>query len=146
MTKWGTLFDDGQPKAGASEEEIAEMISNLGQPLNADEVAQVNHFQAQYSGDPFDPSLWQMPADRPIPESYVSFVRWSNGGNFEQGDRYFQMWGVGLRDMMLAFSTPEYVPGFVPFAFNGGGVMYGFDMREPPVDDEYPIVCMHTGT
>ncbi len=47
--------------------------------------------------------------------------------------------------MMLAYHVPEYMPLAVPFAFNGGGTFYMFDMRSPPVNGEYPIVCCGSG-
>jgi hypothetical protein len=47
--------------------------------------------------------------------------------------------------MMLAYHVPEYVFGAVPFAFNGAGTFYMFDMRRPAVGDEYPIVCAGAG-
>jgi hypothetical protein len=47
--------------------------------------------------------------------------------------------------MMLAYHLPEYMPGGLPFAFNGGGTFYLFDMREGAVHGEYPVVCSHAG-
>jgi hypothetical protein len=87
-----------------------------------------------------------MPAGRPVPPSYLSFVRHSDGGEFRNGDRLFQMWGTGLREFLISYHVPQYVPLAVPFAFNGGGVMYLFDMRNPPgADGEYPILCAGSG-
>jgi hypothetical protein len=38
------------------------------------------------------------------------------------------------------------MPAALPFAFNGGGVFYLFDMREPAdADGEYPVVAAHAG-
>jgi hypothetical protein len=37
------------------------------------------------------------------------------------------------------------MPGALPFAFNGGGTFYLFDMRRPARKGEYPIVCTHSG-
>lgn len=47
--------------------------------------------------------------------------------------------------MMLAYHLPEYMPGALPIAFNGGGTFYLFDMREPAKKGEYPVVCSHSG-
>jgi hypothetical protein len=56
------------------------------------------------------------------------------------------MWGTGLREFLVSYHVPQYMPLAVPFAFNGGGVMYLFDMRDPPASDgEYPILCAHAG-
>jgi hypothetical protein len=48
--------------------------------------------------------------------------------------------------MTLAYHLPEYMPGALPFAFNGGGVFYLFDLREPAdADGQYPVVAVHAG-
>jgi hypothetical protein len=47
--------------------------------------------------------------------------------------------------MMLAYEIPQYMPGAVPFAFDGGGTFYLFDMRCDPSDGEYPIVFCNAG-
>jgi hypothetical protein len=153
MIDWDKVFEQGNRKPGASKEEIARFVAEVGRPLTAAEVAAVNRYQSNPWPEsdphhaewrPFDPSVWRMP-DRPIPESYISFVRWSNGGDFTNGKRYFQMYGTGLRRMMLDRNIPQHMPGALPFAFNGGGVMYLFDMRESAVDGEYPILCASAG-
>ncbi|AMV29979.1 hypothetical protein VT84_36640 [Gemmata sp. SH-PL17] len=155
MIDWSTVFEHATPKKGATEAEIAEFVATFGVPLTADEIARVNGTQRnpwlptdpQYATwEPFDPAAWVMPADRPIPPSYLSFVRYSNGGSFQNGKRLFQMWGTGLREFLICYNVPQYMPLVVPFAFNGGGVMYLFDMREPPdVHGEYPIICAGAG-
>jgi hypothetical protein len=114
---WSKVFEYAKPEPGATEAEVKRFVATLG-----------------------------LPADRPVPPSYLSFVRFSDGGHFQNGDRLFQMYGTGLRQMMLDRDVPEYMPLAVPFAFNGGGVMYMFDMRQPPdADGEYPIICAHAG-
>ena len=86
-----------------------------------------------------------LPADRPVPPSYLSFVRYSDGGHFRNGDRLFQMLSVASVRQMLGNDLPEAMPLAVPFAFNGGDVLYLFDMREPPdAHGEYPILCAAT--
>ena len=115
MIDWTKVFDHAQPEKGASEAEVATFVASLG-----------------------------LPADRTVPPSYLSFVRYSDGGFFQNGGRAFQMYGTGLRAMMRDYDVPQYMPLAVPFAFNGGGVMYLFDMRQPPdADGEYPIICAH---
>src|SRR5262249_1777501 len=46
---------------------------------------------------------------------------------------------------MVAYQLPQYMPGAVPVAFNGGGTFYLLDMRQPAVGGEYPVVCAHAG-
>ncbi len=40
----------------------------------------------------------------------------------------------------------EYLREAVPFAFDGGGGFYLFDMRREPVEGEYAIVYSHAGS
>jgi hypothetical protein len=47
--------------------------------------------------------------------------------------------------MLLAYQLPEYMPGALPIAFNGGGTFYLLDMRQSAVGGEYPVVCAHAG-
>jgi hypothetical protein len=78
----------------------------------------------------------------------VSFLRFSNGGYFESGERGFAPFFEveRLRSMMLGYAIPEHMPSVLPFAFDGGGVFCAFDMREPPSDGEFPIVAFHAST
>lgn len=155
MIDWSAVFDSAQPKKGASPAAVARFVAHLGAPLTRAEVARVNGAQRNpwlatqpehAAWQPFDPGAWVMPADRPVPPSYRSFCRYSDGGTFQTGDRLFQMWGTGLREFLIGYSVPQYMPRAVPFAFNGGGVMYLFDMRDPPgAHGEYPILCAGAG-
>jgi hypothetical protein len=153
MIDWSQVFEEAHPDPGASEEEIAAFLAELGRPLSPEEIAEVNRWNTNpfrpsdplhASWRPFDAAAWRMP-DRPVPESYLSFLRYSNGGQFRNGDRLFQMYGTGLRQMMLDRLIPRSMPLALPFAFNGGGVMYLFDMRQPAVNGEYPILCASAG-
>jgi len=154
---WSSVFDETSPDPGASDAEIAEFLATVGQPLTIDEISEIIHFQRSLFHEghplhgtcPFDPSLWVMPT-RPFPQSYLSFLRWSNGGWCRSGEREFGFFPTnhptgGVRVMALAYLLPEYMPGALPFAFNGGGTFYLFDMRQDAVNGEYPIVCSHSG-
>jgi hypothetical protein len=158
-TGWDSVFDDARPAAGASKAEIESFVSTVGQPLSVEEIAIVNRSQrnpfpesdplhAQYR--PFDPSAWKVP-DRPLSRQYLDFLRWSNGGWCRTGDREFGFFptnhpGGDVRAMMLGYHVPQYMPGALPFAFDGGGTFYLFDMRVPAVRGEYPVVCCHAGS
>lgn len=151
---WDGVFDVKQKQRGASSVVVDRFASEVGRPITAREIREVNRRQqnpfpptdplyAAYQPD--DPSVWVIP-NGPLPLSYLSFLRWSNGGQFGTGERWFQFFGTrGMRSMMLAYSLPQYMPAALPFAFNGGGVFYLFDMREPPAGGEYPVICAHAG-
>jgi len=95
---------------------------------------------------PFDPSQWRIPA-RPLPPSYRDFLLWSDGGSFRTGERRFDAFlPVGkLREYLLAYHVPQFMPGGLPFAMDGGGGFYLFDLRADSIDGEYPIVFAHAG-
>jgi hypothetical protein len=151
---WERLFHCVDKEAPASDDDIAYLQESVLSPLTESEIAEINAGQsnpfplsdplhANYK--PFDPSKWQIPRRR-FPESFVEFLRWSNGGNFERGEWLFNMFPTsGIRDFLLAYQIPEYMPGAIPFAFDGAGGFYLFDMRDAPVDGEYPIVSAHAG-
>lgn len=156
---WSSIFDEIRPAPGASEADIECFVATIGLPLSVAELAEVNRSQKNPfpvndplhgAYRPFDPSGWLIPS-RPLPPDYLSFLRWSNGGWCRTGDREFGFFPTndatgGVRAMMLAYQVPQYMPGAVPFAFNGGGTFYLFDMREPAKDGNYPVVCAHAGS
>jgi len=155
---WASLFDEAQPNPGASDADIDHFVATIGQPLSPVEVAEVNRTQQNpFSvSDPlhaayrsFDPSSWLMP-NRPLSSDYLSFLRWSNGGWCRTGEREFGFFPTGdptngVRAMTLAYHVPQYMPGALPFAFNGGGVLYLFDMRAAARAGHYPVVCASAG-
>jgi hypothetical protein len=155
---WTSIFDEARPACGASEAAIERFVATIGQPLSAAEIAEINRDQENpfRSTDPlhaayrpFDPSGWVLPS-RPLPQDYLSFLRWSNGGWCSTGDREFGFFPTEdptncVRDMMLAYHLPQYMPGALPFAFNGGGTFCLLDMREPAQDGNYPVVCASAG-
>ncbi|VTR90909.1 SMI1/KNR4 family protein OS=Paenibacillus alvei DSM 29 GN=PAV_9c00940 PE=4 SV=1 [Gemmata massiliana] len=155
MIDWPTVFEHATPNRGATEAEIAEFVATFGAPLTRAEVARVNGTQCNpwlptdpqhATWEPFDSAAWVMPADRPIPPSYLSFIRYSDGGRFSNGMRLFQMAGTELRSFLIVYHVPQYMPLAVPFAFTDSGGMYLFDMREPPdTSGEYPIICAGAG-
>jgi hypothetical protein len=155
---WLTVFDEAHPKAGASDAEIAHLVASVRQPLSDAELAAVNRSQKNpfpkgdplyFAYRPFDPTRWVIP-NRPLPSPYLAFLRWSNGGEFRTGDRWFQFFPAldpndGVRAMLLAYHLPQYIPQALPIAFNGGGTFYLFDMRQEATDGEYPVICSHAG-
>jgi hypothetical protein len=151
MIDWSSVFDEAYPVAGASTADINRFVATVGQPLSQDEIDEINRFQATHF-DPswrrFDPSLWVIP-NRALPSSYLEFLQWCNGGEFRAGERWFQFRpaldpNFGVRTCLLAYYLPQYMPGALPFAMNGGGMFYLFDMRQPEQRGEYPIVCSHS--
>ena len=159
MIDWSTVSDEAYPVPGATDAEIKRFVTRVGRPLSAAEIAYVNRGQRNPfpKGNPlydayrrFDPSLWTVPRG-PLPDAYLSLLRWSNGGEFRTGRRWFQFFpaldpGGGVRAMLLGYNLPEYMPGALPVAFNGAGTFYLLDMRHPPVGGEYPVLCSRAGS
>lgn len=155
---WNTVFDEVHAEPGASHEDIVDFISTALKPLTHKEVERIypeqqNPFPKRdplhSTWQPFDPSKWSIP-NCPFPNDYLQLLRWANGAECRSGDRWFQFFPTtnpshGVRAMMLAYHVPQYMSGAVPFAFNGGGTFYMFDMREPARNGEYPIVCCGAG-
>ncbi len=151
---WDSIFDEARRDNGATDSELTLLGSSLRESLNSSELrsiaaSQMNPFP---KGDPlyesyraFDPSLWVLP-QQSLPPSYLSLLKWSNGGWCRTGEREFGYFGTtDIREMLIAYHLPQYMPHALPFAFNGGGVFYLFDMRESAKDGEFPVVCSHAG-
>ncbi len=155
---WASVFDEAYPQPGAPAAVLERFVAEIARPMSAAEVRMAHAGQANPfpEGDPlypawrpFDAAQWVIP-DRPLPPAYLSLLRWSNGGEFRAGERLFQFFPAldphhGVRAMMLAYQIPEYMPGAVPFAFDGCGTFYLFDLRRPAIGGEYPVVCAHAG-
>ncbi|WP_018754324.1 SMI1/KNR4 family protein [Paenibacillus terrigena] len=152
---WNTVFEKEYMKEeGLPENELQHFLSTWNMQMAGQEIAEIverqrNPFPVtdplhrQYT--PFDPSRWTIPQMK-LPDSYLQFLRYSNGGEFGNGDRYFQFFGAAeFREMNLAYELPEYMQGAVSFGMDGCGNHYVFDMRADMRDGEYPILAAHSG-
>ncbi len=159
MVDWSAVFDEAYPEAGASADTLAQFATSFGSPLSKFEAKTIKAGQQNPfpTHDPlhatyrsFDPALWNLP-NGPLPKAYLDFLKWSNGGEFRTGRRWFQFFPVmdpshGVRAMLLAYHLPQYMPGALPIASNGGGTFYLFDMRQSPPYGEYSVVGAHSGS
>jgi hypothetical protein len=132
---WAAVFDHADRNPPLAAELLSAVSPSISAPLDRDEV------DSAFGEDEIDPSLWRFPT-RLLPASYLSFLAWSNGGFFLNGDREFQMLPAEeLREYMLTYRVPFRLPGAVPFALNGEGGFYLFDLSEPADEhEEYPIL------
>ncbi len=141
--EWSEIFDQDDKCDGASEEDLRLLQASLSRPLSEDEIRLINETRV----DAVDPESWKLP-DAPLPQSYLRFLRWSNGGEFVRGDRqispFFQ--ASWVREYLVGYAIPQYMPGAVPIGFDGGGNFYLLDMRSPAVGGEYPILFSHGGS
>jgi hypothetical protein len=154
VTNWENIFDQVVRRRRTSAGEIRKALSRVHRPLTQREIADINRGQQNPfpKGDdlydtykPFDPSRWRLPR-RPLPASFVDFLCWSDGGEFQNGERLFQFLSAAeLRSYLLSYHVPQYMPLSQPFALNGGGCFYLFDMRSPPLGGEYPILFVGCG-
>ena len=86
------------------------------------------------------------PTIRDLPPSYVELLKLSNGGGITIGDREIAFFSpTEMREYLVAYQFPHYIPGALPFGLNGGGVFYVFDMREPMKASDYPILAAAAG-
>ena len=147
MIEWASIFDDFQIEKGASEDEIAAFAKNFAAPLSAQDINDIRASTPEnLSADELcNQSIWRLP-NKPFPKSFLHFLMWSNGGWCRRGEREFQFLGTAdLRTYTLIYQFPRYLPDAIPFALNGGGVFYVFDMREDPQNGEYPILGAAAG-
>ena len=82
-----------------------------------------------------------------LPEDYLQFLRFSNGGEGELGVKpgWFQLWPteevIGLNK---GYEVQKWVAGFFGFGSNGGGELLAFDTRKPQPWKVYmiPFECL----
>lgn len=140
MVDWISVFDEVEREQPAAEENVSQLRAFLSSPLTIVERDEIAALDSE-----LDPTAWGLP-DCELPGDFKDFLRWSNGGGARTGEREFGFFDIaGIRDYMLRYLFPEYMPGVVPFAFNGGGIFYAFDVRSQPLKGEYPIVAAASG-
>jgi hypothetical protein len=148
---WANVFESARQEPGASEEQIRGLLGSIARPPGKQELDRARSFFRRNPfppGDPLhdryvppDPGKWVMPF-RGLPESYLAFLRWSNGGTFRNGKREIEFWPcAGPRGMMETYYFPQFAPLVVPFAGSPRhGDWYGFDTGAEPVAGEFPVV------
>ncbi|WP_028545518.1 SMI1/KNR4 family protein [Paenibacillus taiwanensis] len=152
---WKTVFEVCyQEFPGITEQQLEMVLNSWNKPLSKEEIMDISKRQCNPfpKSDPmyplykpFDPAKWTIPTNR-LPASYLDLLRYCNGGEFATGERHFQFFsGDELRAMLLAYEFPQYMPGAVPFAMDGCGHHYVWDMRSDQNQAEYPILVAHSG-
>ncbi|MFT9850229.1 SMI1/KNR4 family protein [Aneurinibacillus sp. REN35] len=138
---WDTVFEvEYSKRKGAAENKIKEFLSCWNRDLSVEES---EGFKEYTSHTVF--TCLKMP-NKPLPNSYIDFLRYADGGDFQNGERYFQFFNTNdFREMNLAYLFPLWMPNAVSFAMDGCGNHYIFDMREEMKDGEYPIIISHSG-
>lgn len=143
---WGLVFHEIYGMPGASAEKLATLEATFAAPVSDAEAEELlSHIVPARQ----DPRSWPLPTGR-LPPSYLSLLAWSDGGEFRTGERWFQFLPSidpvhGVRATLLDYHVPMYMPGVLPIAFNGGGVIYFLDLRQPTPDGETPILCAAAG-
>ncbi len=154
MRDWAALFEQTELSPGATSEQIQSLVASISEPVTETEAREIiarqrNPFPETdtlfAAFQPFDPRKWTFP-NRPLPKTYLEFLQWSDGPWCANGSREFGFFSTAdVRTMMIEYEVPQYMPMALPFAFNGGGVFYLLDLREDPVEGEYPVVVAAAG-
>jgi hypothetical protein len=137
---WESIFDRVIERSAPADPAA---IEQLFRPISPAEIASItaqlrnpwpvgSPLHASYK--PLDPSKWVLPRP-PLPREYIEFLVWSNGACWETGDREFACFGCEhMREYLLHYEFPEYMPGAMPIGLDGGGVFGVFDLRNGPSD------------
>jgi hypothetical protein len=129
---WATVFAEVNRKEGGLDPQaLAAALAGIQRPFERDEIEEMLAIEPEI--DSLQNSLAQV-EDR-WPGSWLSFLNWSNGGDFINGDRGFQdMFSVDqVREYTTCYGVAAFLPGAIPFAMDGGGCLYMFDTREAPI-------------
>ncbi len=139
------------PVSGASDAEIRSFVESVFAPLTESEIRELIDEHQKVVGEgrfdpPFSPHQWILPKC-PLPTEYLDFLQWSNGGYFEGTDRDLDplFSTKEVRDYMLGYSVPHWMPEACPIGFDGGGGFYLLDMRLGSTCSHYPVIWAHAG-
>jgi hypothetical protein len=151
---WNTLFAHCERQAPATRDDIERLIEDLSRPVQASECrsiidSQSNPWPTQHtlhaSWSPIDPTAWPMPGVT-LPSRWLEFLAWSNGGLVTNGEMEFCFFGAAdIREFLLAYQIPEYMPQAIPLGLDGAGNFALLDVRQPLQGGEYPIVGAAAG-
>ena len=134
---WSSLFDEVARETPAEQDDLAALATDLDRPLSDEEIDEAGEDGA---------SEWTIPSG-PLPASYLDLLGWSNGGSLIRDDvsldPFFSTHEV--RDYLLSYLVPKWMPGALPFGFDGGGAFYMFDMRQPAENGHYPVIRVDSG-
>jgi hypothetical protein len=154
LTDWAAAFNVVQREPPATAEELSRLEDDLRRPLSDAEIDSIIRSQSNpwpvsdphhASWIPVSPVRWQMPA-RPLPASFLSFLVWSNGPSVVRAQMAFGFFGTSeIREYLLAYHLPLYMPMTVPLGLDGSGNFALLDVREPMVKGEYPILVAAAG-
>lgn len=138
---WAERFDRTFPVAGALDAEIETLESGLFAPLSRGEIQSAVRSHAPR------PESWALPSLKPLSASHRRFLKWSNGGSFFGPNRSFDpiLSTTEVREYLIAYGFLHWMPGAVPFAMDGGGNFFVFDMRNEPSGSEYPVYFVQAG-
>ena len=145
---WESIFDIVYQRTGPADRDA---LGTVLAPISPHEAAAVvsqlrnpwpttSPYFATYK--PLNPSEWVLP-NPPVPHSYGCFLDWSDGAHWQTGGREFSCFGCRtLREYLLHYHFPEYMPGALPIGLDGGGIFCVFDLRDGPSD---AIYATHSG-
>ena len=134
-------FYDRHPGLDAAA--VPELNSFLQSEFSDEEVARLSQYLDAETAAAIPGSK---PAIRNLPTSYVELLVISHGGGIAVGDReiaFFER--ESLRNNLIDYQFPVYMPAALPFGLNGGGVFYVFDMRDAAENGEFPILAASSG-
>lgn len=67
-----------------------------------------------------------------LPDELFELLKFSNGGGIINGNREFGYFPLAdIKSFYHGYEFPKYAPLFLPIAFNGGGIFYAYDFRNP---------------
>jgi len=62
-----------------------------------------------------------------LPEDYITFLRWSNGGEGGIGGKYISLWSSReIAPLNRDYRIRSYLPNVLGVGTNGGGIAFGF--------------------
>lgn len=138
---WLSLVTVNHKSEAITEDALSSAASFLGAPLNKEEISELDNLCS--SNSDINYLNWELP-NYVLPCEYIELLKFSNGGNFNNGDREIGFFGLSeIRDYYLRYLFPEYQPGAIPIGFNGGGTFYAYDLRNPT--DTPTIIATSSG-
>lgn len=153
-TQWQQIFPDFKPEVTATQDDLEQLRADMSRPVQASERQDIEALQRNpwpknhslhSTWTPIDPTHWPMPAVA-LPPSWLAFLAWSNGGLVTNGAMELCFFSTReVREFLLAYHLPEYMPQAIPLGVDGAGNFALLDVRQPMTNNDYPIVAAAAG-
>ncbi len=131
VVSWGKIFTESVPNPRMAHEELERQLDALRAELN---VAEKMDIARRLKMKPESLRLTNPVTEFGVPDEVLGLYRWCNGGELAVGQRRFSplLRMHEIREYMIQYAIPHFLPTCIPLAVDGKGNCYFIDLSTKP--------------